>query len=208
MGNTVEQQVTGKIGVLRRLYYWVLEWADTPYGPAALVILAFAEASFFPIPPDVLLMALALGEPKKSFRYALLATIGSVTGGMLGYYIGYKLMDTIGVKILTFYGAMEKFEYLRHLYNEYNAWFLAIAGFTPIPYKVFTIASGAFHSPLLMFVVVSALSRAARFYLVALFFYFFGEKARDFIERYFNLLTILFVVLLVGGFFVIKYLIR
>lgn len=208
MGNTVEQEIAGKIGILRRLYYWVLSWADTPYGPAALVILAFAEASFFPVPPDVLLMALALGEPKKAFRYAFLSTAGSVTGGMLGYYIGFKLMDSVGVKILTFYGAMEKFEYLRQLYNQYNVWFLAVAGFTPIPYKVFTIASGAFHSPLLPFIVVSALSRAARFYLVSLFFYFFGEGARHFIEKYFNLLTILFVLLLIGGFFVVKYLIR
>ncbi len=208
MGNTAEQEVTEKIGIIRRLYHWVLGWADTPYGPAALVLLAFAEASFFPIPPDVLLMALALGEPKKSFRYAFLSTVGSVTGGMLGYYIGFKLMNTVGIKILTFYGAMEKFEYLRHLYNQYNVWFLAVAGFTPIPYKVFTIASGAFHSPFFLFVVVSALSRAARFYLVSLFFYFFGEEARDFIEKYFNILTIIFMILLVGGFFVIKYLIR
>ncbi len=207
MGRSLESTTFKQPGIIRRLYDWVLGWADTPYGPAALLFLAFAEASFFPVPPDILLMALALGEPLKSFWYAFLSTVGSVTGGLLGYYIGYSFMNTIGVRILTFYGAMEKFEYLRHLYNEYNVWFLAVAGFTPIPYKVFTIASGAFHSPILLFIVVSAASRAARFYLVALFFYFFGERARDFIDRYFNLLTILFVVLLIGGFLVVKYLI-
>ena len=208
MGKATEQEIVRREGIVRRLYHWVLSWADSPYGPLALLLLAFAEASFFPVPPDVLLMPLALGEPKKAFRYAFLCTVGSVTGGLLGYYIGFKLMGTIGVKILTFYGAMEKFEYLRHLYNQYNVWFLGVAGFTPIPYKVFTIASGAFHSPLLLFVVVSTVSRAARFYLVSLFFYLWGEQARDFIEKYFNLLSIAFVVLLIAGFFLVNYLIK
>ncbi len=208
MGKSFEQRIAPGFGWIRKLYDWVLSWADTPYGPGALILLAFAEASFFPLPPDVLLMALALGEPRKSFRFALLSTVGSVTGGLLGYYIGYKLMETIGVKILTFYGAMDKFLYLKSLYDQYNVWFLTVAGFTPVPYKVFTIASGAFHMPLLAFVIVSTLSRGARFYLVSAFFYFWGEKARDFIDRYFNLLTIIFTVLLVGGFLLVKYLVK
>lgn len=197
-------EVVKKDNFVKRLYDWVLSWADSPYGPLALFLLAFAEASFFPVPPDVLQMALALGEPRKSFKFAFISTIGSTLGGLLGYYIGFALMSTWGMRLLAFYGAIEKFDYLKELYSHYGATFLAIAGFTPIPYKVFTIASGAFKVNLIMFIVVSILSRAGRFFLVAVFFYFWGEKAKGFIEKYFNILSILFIILLLGGFYLIK----
>lgn len=190
---------------LRRLYDWVLHWADTPYAVPALFILAFTESSFFPIPPDVLLISLALAIPKKSFRYAALCTAGSVLGGMFGYLIGLELIETVGMPILKFYGVTDKYEHIRTLYMQYDAWAVGIAGFTPIPYKVFTIAAGAFKIDFPVFVVASVIGRAGRFFLVALLIYRFGPSIKGFIDRYFNLLTILFLVLLVLGFVLIKY---
>jgi membrane protein YqaA with SNARE-associated domain len=190
---------------IRRLYDWVLHWAETPYAIPALFILAFAESSFFPVPPDVLLITLAISIPRRSFRYAFVCTSGSILGGMFGYFIGYQLMDMIGIPILNFYGAMEKYEYIQSLYMKYDAWAVSIAGFTPIPYKVFTIAAGAFKINFLVFVLASIAGRAGRFYLVAGFIYFFGPPIKDFIDRYFNLLTFVFIVLLILGFVLIRY---
>ncbi len=191
-------------GPVRRLYDWVLHWADHPAGPAALFVIAFAESSFFPIPPDVLLIALALGRPNRALWFAFLATMGSVIGGIAGYYIGVGLFEQIGRPILEWYNAMGKFERVGELYRENLVLALGTAGFTPIPYKVFTIAAGAFAIPLLPFVVISAVSRGLRFFLVAALIYYFGPPIKRFIDRYFNTLTILFVVLLVGGFLVIR----
>ncbi|OGW25635.1 MAG: cytochrome B [Nitrospirae bacterium GWC2_42_7] len=190
----------------RKLYDWVLHWAYTPYGVPVLFILAFAESSFFPIPPDVLLIALALSLPKKSFKYAAICTAGSVLGGMFGYFIGLEFIDTFGMRILTLYGATEKYEYIRALYMRYDAWAVCIAGFTPIPYKVFTIAAGAFKIDFVVFVLASLAGRAGRFFLVAFLIYRFGPPIKVFIDKYFNILTIAFFVLLVGGFMLIKYL--
>ena len=192
--------------MIRRLYDWVIHWAATPYGIPALFLLAFAESSFFPIPPDVLLIALALGIPSKSFRFATFCTIGSVLGGMLGYYIGMAFFELAGVRILEFYGAMDKFEMVREMYSRYDVWFVGAAGFTPIPYKVFTIAAGAFSMDFIRFVVVSALSRGARFFIVAGLIWKFGERIKLFIDKYFNLLSMLFFIILVAGFLVVKYL--
>jgi len=194
-------------GWMRRLYDWVLHWADTPYGGPALFLLAFMESSFFPIPPDVLLIALAIGMPKKSFRYALVCALASAFGGVLGYYIGYGLMDTLGQRIVAFYGAEELYVKLVTRYAEVGWIALATAGFTPIPYKIFTIASGALKMNLGLFVTVSILSRSARFFLVGTLIYFLGEPVRGFIDKHFNRLTIAFTVLLILGFVVIKYLI-
>ncbi|MFV1977029.1 MAG: YqaA family protein, partial [Candidatus Scalindua sp.] len=188
-----------------KLYDWVLHWAETPYAVPALFILAFAESSFFPVPPDVLLITLAIAIPKKSFRYAGICTTGSVLGGMLGYVIGWKLMDMIGMPILTFYGVMEKYEYIQNLYIRYDAWAVGIAGFTPVPYKVFTIAAGAFKIDFLVFILASIAGRAGRFFLVAGFIYFFGPQIKSFIDKYFNLLTFIFFALLILGFVLIKY---
>jgi membrane protein YqaA with SNARE-associated domain len=190
---------------IRRLYDWVLHWADTPYAVPALFLLAFTESSFFPIPPDVLLISLALAVPKKSFRYAAVCTAGSVLGGMFGYLIGLELIEAVGMPILNFYGVTDKYEYIRTLYNRYDAWAVGIAGFTPIPYKVFTIAAGAFKIDFPVFVLASAVGRAGRFFLVALLIYHFGPSIKSFIDRYFNLLTIGFLVLLILGFVLVKY---
>lgn len=190
---------------LRKLYDWVLHWAETPYAVPALFALAFAESSFFPVPPDVLLIALAISIPRKALYYALICAIGSVLGGMLGYLIGYQFMETVGNRIIEFYGVTNQWSYVGELYKQYAAWAVGIAGFTPIPYKVFTIAGGAFQIDFLIFVLASAVSRSARFFLVAALIYFFGPPIRAFIDKYFNTLAIVFVVLLVGGFVLIKY---
>jgi membrane protein YqaA with SNARE-associated domain len=190
---------------IKKLYDWVLHWAETPYGVPALFLLAFAESSFFPVPPDVLLIALAISIPKKSFKYAMVCTVGSILGGMMGYIIGLELIDSIGIPILNFYGAMDKYEYIQQLYMKYDAWAVGIAGFTPIPYKVFTIAAGAFKIDFLVFVLASIAGRAGRFFLVSGIIYLFGPRIKTFIDNYFNLLCFAFIILLIGGFILVKY---
>jgi membrane protein YqaA with SNARE-associated domain len=192
--------------MLRRLYDWVLHWAATPYGAWALFLLAFAESSFFPIPPDVLLIAMCVAAPKRSFKYALICSAGSVLGGCLGYLIGWQFMASVGSRIVDFYGLTDKVEYIETLYNTYDAWAVGIAGFTPIPYKVFTIAAGMFKIDFTIFVLASMFSRSARFFLVGGLIFRFGPSIQRFIDRYFNLLAIAFTVLLVGSFILIKYL--
>ncbi|MBW2740161.1 MAG: DedA family protein [Deltaproteobacteria bacterium] len=191
--------------MLRRLYSWVLHWAETPYGSWALFVLAFCESSFFPVPPDVLLIALAVSIPKKSFKYALICTAGSLIGGCLGYLIGWQFMITVGEKIIQFYGLTHKMQYIKDLYMQYDAWAIGIAGFTPIPYKVFTISAGAFDINFTVFIIASAVSRAARFFLVGWLIYLFGPKIKFFIDKYFNILAITFVVLLIAGFVIIRF---
>lgn len=196
----------GGRSALRRLYDWVLGWADRPGGGWALFGISFAEASFFPIPPDVLLIPLALGRPRRAFWFALVCTAGSVLGAIGGYVIGSFLFASIGQPILDLYGAVDQYDELGRMYNENLLLTLGTAGFTPIPFKVFTIAAGAFGVAFVPFVVVSALSRSARFFLVSGLIRVFGDPIREFIERWFNLLSILFVVLLVGGFLAIRFL--
>jgi len=190
--------------MLKKLYEWVLKWADTPYGSWALFILAFSESSFFPIPPDVLLIALAVGKPRKALTFALICSIGSVLGGIVGYLIGWQFMAVVGHKIIAFYGLTEKVATMASLYNQYNAWAVGIAGFTPIPYKVFTISAGAFKINFLIFLFASAVSRAARFFLVGGLIFGFGPQIQVFIDKYFNVLVIVFTVLLIASFFLIK----
>lgn len=192
-------------GLHRRLYDWVLHFAHTPHGAVALFLLAFAESSIFPIPPDVLLMALVLGARQRWWRLALVCTLGSVLGGVAGYAIGHGLMDSLGAWIIRIYHAEEYYEQVRQLYAQYDYWIVFAAAFTPIPYKVFTIASGAFHMNLLGFSLISLAGRGLRFLLVAALLYWFGPPVRAFIERYFDALCIAFLVLLVGGFVLLKY---
>ncbi len=189
--------------ILRRLYDWVLHWAYTPYGSWALLVNAFAEASFFPVPPDVLLMALSISRPRRAFLYAGLCTAGSALGGIFGFLIGMKFWS-LGQSILFHYVSPEAFETVRQYFLKYEAWAIAVAGFTPIPYKVFTISAGFFRVHFGVFLIASVISRGARFFLVGGLFYLFGEPIRDFIERYFNLLTVLFMALLVGGFLLLR----
>jgi membrane protein YqaA with SNARE-associated domain len=192
--------------MLKRVYDWVLHWADTPHGSWALFILAFAESSFFPVPPDVLLIALAVGRPNRALRFALICSVGSVLGGALGYLIGWQFMTTVGERIVAFYGLQPRVADIGRLYNQYNAWAVGIAGFTPIPYKVFTIAAGMFKINFGIFMLASLVARSARFFIVGGLIYYFGPHIRTFIDRYFNLLAVVFTVLLVGSFVLIKYL--
>ena len=191
--------------MLRRLYSWVLQWAETAYGTWALFILAFCESSFFPIPPDILLIALAVAIPKRSLYYALVCSAGSVLGGCLGYLIGWQFMVGIGEKIISFYGLTEKVEYIQSLYMQYDALAIGIAGFTPIPYKVFTISAGALGINFSVFVIASLVSRSMRFFLVGWLIYRFGAGIQAFIEKYFNTLAVAFTILLIAGFVIIKY---
>jgi len=172
-----------------------------------LFALAFCESSFFPIPPDVLLIALSVVLPKKSLKFALVCSGGSLLGGCFGYLIGWQFMATVGNAIIRFYGLIDKYEYIRQLYMLYDAWVVGIAGFTPIPYKIFTITAGAFRINFVVFLVASAVSRSARFFLIGGLIYLFGPKIQSFIERYFNALAVAFVILLILGFVAIRYLI-
>jgi membrane protein YqaA with SNARE-associated domain len=193
-----------KISWIRQIYDKSLLWVQSPYGVWALFLIAVAESSFFPIPPDVFLMVLCISVPRKSFRYAAICAAGSVIGGAIGYGLGLGFMDTVGVKILEWYGLHDKYEVVQSLYRQYDALAVGAAGFTPLPYKLFTITAGAFKINFATFILVSLVARSARFFLVAAFIYKFGAPVRHFIERYFNLLTILFFILLIGGFLVVK----
>jgi membrane protein YqaA with SNARE-associated domain len=193
------------IAWLKWLYEWVLHWAATPYGVPALALLAFAESSFFPVPPDVLLIALCLGVPARAFYFALICSIFSVIGGIGGYLIGWVIWDEVQSFFFRFVFSEALFNRADGLYHEYDFWAVFIAGFTPIPYKVFTIGAGVFEIDFLRFLVASILSRSARFFLVAGLIWKFGPPVKLFIDKYFNLLTIAFVVLLVGGFAVIEW---
>ncbi|MCH8067074.1 MAG: DedA family protein [Nanoarchaeota archaeon] len=194
-------------GQLRKLYDWILSWSHKKYSSAALFILAFAESSFFPIPPDVLQIALSVSKPKKSFFYALISSVGSVLGGILGYFIGLKLWGILKDFFFTYIPGFtpEIFNIIQDKYELYNFWVVFTAGFTPIPYKIITISAGLFGIGFLTFIIASTISRSARFFLVATSIYFFGPKMKEFIDKYFNLLTIIFLILLIGGFFAIKY---
>jgi membrane protein YqaA with SNARE-associated domain len=189
---------------IRRMKAWVESYAERPHAEWALFWIAFMESSFFPIPPDVLLVAMAVMVPKKAFRYAVICTAGSVLGGVLGYFIGWAFFETIGNAILNFYGAMGHYENVRVLYSEHAFVAILSAAFTPIPYKVFTIAAGTFEIPLLTLITASIIGRAGRFFLVASLFYFFGAPIKKFIDKYFEILTVAFLVLLIGGFVVIR----
>lgn len=192
----------------KRLYLWVLHWADTRYGTPALAGISFAESSFFPIPPDVLQIALSVGKPKRSFHFAAVSAVASVLGGIAGWLIGTFLWHLIDDAMFSYVPGFthEAFEHVRALYLD-NA-FLAIltAAFTPIPFKVFTIASGVFEVPLATLVVASAIGRSGRFFGVATAIYVFGPTVRSFLDRYLEWITIGLFVLLVAGFYAVRFL--
>jgi membrane protein YqaA with SNARE-associated domain len=191
---------------MRRLKDWMEEFAEKPNAMWWLFILSFAESSFFPIPPDVLLIAIAISNPKKAFPAAIWCTAGSVLGGIFGYGIGYYFMDMIGNPIIAFYGKEDAMASFLALYREWGVMFLAGAAFTPIPYKIATISSGAADMNLLTFISVSALGRAGRFFLVGGLIYSFGPKIKESIDKYFDKLSIIFLILLIAGFVAIKFL--
>ncbi|MFH2204063.1 MAG: YqaA family protein [Elusimicrobiota bacterium] len=190
--------------LIKQLYQWTLGLAEKPYGKWGLFGVAFAESSFFPIPPDILLIPLCLGKPRSSLWIALICALGSTLGGMFGYFIGYAFFETVGRPILEFYHAMKTFEYLVTQYQQ-NAFFIVFtAAFTPIPYKAITITAGVAKISFLPFVLASSIGRSLRFFLVAGLILVFGEKVRTFIDKYFEWLTIAFTVLLLGGFLLLK----
>ncbi len=191
--------------LIKKLYNWVLHWAETPYGVPALFLLAFSESSFFPVPPDVLLIALAISIPKKSLKFAAVCAVGSVLGGMLGYGIGFYGYEAIGQPIVDFYHGQAVMEKVKLWYDQYGFFGILIAAVTPIPYKVFTIASGVFSFDFLLFVVASIVGRSARFFVVAGLIWKFGPAIKVFIDKYFNLLCWVFMILLIGGFLLMKY---
>jgi membrane protein YqaA with SNARE-associated domain len=202
--------------LLKNLYNWVLKWADSPYGPIALFALAFAESVFFPVPPDILLIALALGCTRNSFRLALNCTLGSVSGAFVGYAIGHFAWISVNGEFTAFANfffnnipgfSINLFNSIKALFNQWDFWVIFTAGFTPIPYKVFTVSSGVFDLNLLMFFVASLVSRGARFFLVAFLIWKFGPNIKSFIEKYLNLFALGFTACLIGGFVLIKFLI-
>ena len=201
---------------LRKLYDWMLHWAETKYGVPALFLLAFAESSFFPIPPDVLLIPLALGARSKAIRFALVCSVASIVGGIAGYGIGYfswwSGAEAYSAVALFFFNHIpgfteQVFLNIQEKYEIYNFLIVFTAGFTPIPFKIITISAGAFSVNFPMFLLASTVSRSARFFLVALLIRQFGEPITAFIDKYFNVLSIIFTLLLIGGFLVLKTLI-
>lgn len=191
---------------LRRLYDWVLSWADSPYGTAALAVLAFAESSFFPIPPDVLLIALCVGQRVKALWFATVCAVSSIIGGIAGYLIGWGIWAMVSHLFFAYVPGFTEAQFARvqNLYEHYNFWVVFVAAFTPIPYKVITIAAGVCQINFLWFMVASIVGRSARFFIVAGLIYRFGEPIRDFIDRWFDLCAIAFTILLIGGFVVLK----
>ena len=190
--------------MIRRLYDWTMSLSRSRHALRALAIVSFIESCVFPIPPDVLMIPMIIARPSRAFLIAGIATVASVLGALLGYYIGAALFDTIGQPVLDFYGKGEYFDAFAVKYNDWGAWAVLIAGITPFPFKVITIASGVTGLSLPVFIVASIIARAFRFFLVAALLWKFGQPIQDFIERRLGLVFTVFMVLLVGGFAVLK----
>lgn len=196
----------GERSVLRALYDWTLSLARHRHALWALAFVAFIESSVFPIPPDVLMIAMIVARPSRAFVIAGVATLASVAGGLAGYWIGYGAFETLGRPVLEFYGKDAYFAEFQVRYNEWGAWAVLIAGVTPFPYKVITILSGATALSLPVFIIASIIARALRFFIVAALLWKFGAPIRDFIERRLGLMFTLFMALLLGGFLAVRYL--
>ena len=192
--------------MIRPLYDWTLRLADRPNALVALGIVSFIESSFFPIPPDILMIPMIIARPSRAWLIATVALVTSVLGGLFGYFIGAVLFDTVGQPILDFYGKAEAGEVFAQKFNEYGAWAVLMAGVTPFPFKVITIMSGWTGLSLPVFITASILARGLRFFVVAGLLWKFGAPIRDFIERRLGLMFTLFMVILIGGFFLVKYL--
>lgn len=191
--------------MLRRLYDWTLALAGHRHASRALALVSFAESSVFPIPPDVMLIPMILADRARAFRHALVATIFSVLGGLAGYAIGYFLFEQVAQPLIDLYNYAEPFARFRDGYNEHGAWTVFVFGITPFPYKVITIASGLTQLDLAAFIGASVVARGLRFFIVAALLWRFGEPIRSFIEKYLGLLSIAFVVALIGGFVLVRY---
>lgn len=192
--------------MIRGLYNWTTSLAGHRYALIALAVVSFLESSIFPIPPDILMIPMIIAAPRRAFVIATVCLVSSVLGGLLGYYIGYGLFESVGRPVLEFYGKDAYFEDFRTRYNEWGAWAVLIAGVTPFPFKVITIMSGATQLNLGVFVLSSIIARGLRFFVVATLLWKFGAPIRDFIEKRLGLMFTLIVIGIVGGFFVVKYL--
>jgi membrane protein YqaA with SNARE-associated domain len=192
--------------MLDRLYSRALDLAASRHALAVLAVISFVESSFFPIPPDILLIPMILAQPRRAWLIAGVCTIASVLGGFVGYAIGYFLFDAIGRPVLEFYHAMDKYEALKAAFAQWGAWIIVLKGLTPIPFKLVTIASGVAHFDLFAFALASVVSRSLRFFLLAVLLWWFGDPVRDFIERRLMLVTSAFALTLVGGFLMLRYL--
>ena len=199
-------QQSGRRGLLRRLYDWCIDSAHKPYALWLMGAVAFAESSFFPVPPDVMLIPMSLARPRRAWLYALVCTAASVVGGILGYAIGALLYDSVGAWLIHIYGYGDKVDAFRAAYAEWGAWIILLKGLTPIPYKLVTITSGFFGYNFGLFVLFSIITRGARFFVLAFLLHRYGEQARHIIERQLGLWTLLFAVVLVGGIVVAVYL--
>ena len=188
----------------RKLYEWTIKWSKSKYANLSLFLLAFSESSFFPVPPDVLLIAMTVVNRARWWIFAFITTVGSVLGGILGYYIGIALFETVGKAIINFYHLQDLFEIVGNKYSENS--FLAVftAALTPIPYKVFTIAGGVFRIPIQDLIIASVLGRGGRFFIVAAALRIFGEKISKVIEKYFDILSLVFMALIIIGFLLIN----
>ena len=191
--------------MIKRLYNWILSWSESRWGWLALFTIALFEASWFPLPPDILLIALCLGATKRSFRFATICLVGSVLGAALGYMIGYFLWTTpsgeataLANLFYEYIFSVDSFNNVGALYDRFNFWIVFTAGFTPLPFKLFTIAGGMFHINFLMFIIASMVSRGMRFFLIAWLIWKFGAPIKSFIDKYFNLLATLFTIMLIG----------
>lgn len=191
--------------MLRQLYNWTMSFAAHRNARKALAAISFAESSFFPIPPDVLLIPMVLAERRKAFEIAAICTIASVLGGMLGYAIGAFLFDTVGQWVVNLYHLQDKMEHFKAQYEEWGILIILLAGFTPIPYKVFTITSGLLAYDFGLFVLLSAIGRGGRFFLLAALLYYFGEPIKGFIERRLEVLTAGVAAIAVAGFVLVRY---
>jgi membrane protein YqaA with SNARE-associated domain len=191
--------------MLRRLYDWTVEKAESPYALVILAMVAFAESSFFPIPQEALMIPMIVAAPHRAWLIAGVVTLASVVGAMFGYMIGFMFYDTMGVQLLEFYGKADRYDEFRALYDEHGSLAVAIGAITPFPYKVTTIVSGLLQMNFVSFVIVSLLGRGFRFFLIAALLWKFGTPIRAFIERRLGLVTVAFFAILIGGFVALKY---
>jgi len=200
-----EESKYSPLAWVRRMYDWTLGLSDRAYAGWALFFLAFIESSFFPVPPDVLLMALSVGRPQRAFWFASLCSLGSVLGAVFGYILGQYFFELVGQPIVNMYAAIEQYETVQGLFQDWDAMAIAVAGFTPIPFKIFTIAAGAFKVDFTTFLVAALFSRSARFFLLSFLIFRFGPAIKPKIDKYFNELTILCVILVISGFLFLKF---
>ncbi|MEI6631382.1 MAG: YqaA family protein [bacterium] len=205
MQNKILYIIKTPVRWFRSMYNWTIRWSSSRHAPTALFSIAFIESSFFPIPPDVLLITMTIAQKKKWFKYAAICTIGSVIGALFGYFIGWALFETLGKFIVQTYNLQEVVQIIERKYQE-NAFFTVFtAAFTPIPYKAITISAGLFKISLFTLIIASIIGRAGRFFMVAGALRIFGDKIANSIEKYFDILSIIFVVLLLGGFLLLKF---